>query len=299
MYFLDFLVIISLLETISLFTTSYLLLNQEIKILLNIAKKGYKVNKNKESEFNAICKEKEENLYNQTKLIKRILRWIPIVNIITVMNDINHTQEELLTEAISQDLLVEITANERKEYDNINKELDKYLWLLSQKEKERSIIDKIESQNEIVPTEMKHKYTLTNPKIEGEFSVEEVQMLADVSNYGYRLGLVDGNPLAIIGVYSADMNFDEIIRKDEDKEDNYHIFKLISKKEAQEHNLLFTVYSYMDMDETKLQECLDNIMLVREFRNNTLKYELDTISQNTNNKVKKKVKQSNGIFHNN
>lgn len=291
MYFLEILGSLLLLEIISLSTTSYLLLRQEMNSVLNIAKKGYKVDNNKEPEFNVMHRKKEDKLYNPTQLSRRILKWIPIINIITVINDINHIQEELLTEGIKQDLLVEITPEEREEYNNINKELNKYLWTLSQNDKKCSIINKIESQKEIIPAKM--KYTLSFPKIKGEFSVAEVEMLTEVNNYSYKLGLVDGSPLAIIGVYNTDMSFDEITRKDEDREGDYHSFKPISKKEAQEYNLLFTVYSYVDMDENRLQECLDDIRIVREFRSNILKYSSDNISQNSDNKVKKKVKQLN------
>lgn len=247
-----------------------------MSLVLNAAKKGYRIKPYREEDFSFLLNEYEEQLI-KIKSMKNLAMLIPGYNIVKSYSKVKSIQEDIIDEAQSKDILYEITDAERREYNTLTNHDDKYLWTLSFKQEELEIKD-IPKKN-IMDKGINYQ-TLFYPKLKDKYSVEDVETLNSLTGYGYKLGTIEGIPTAIIGIYDCDMKFDMVNIKEEGKE--YHEFKPVSKKEAEATNMQFDVYSYINIDSMAFSEEMEKIHFLNKIQNLELS---DTILEKTENTV--------------
>lgn len=111
-----------------------------MSLVLNVAKKGYRIKPYREEDFSFLLSEYEEQLI-KIKSMKNLAMLIPGYNIVKSYSKVKSIQEDIIDEAQSKDILYEITDAERREYNTLTNHDDKYLWTLSFKQEELEIKD--------------------------------------------------------------------------------------------------------------------------------------------------------------
>lgn len=255
-------------ELFSVLMTTVIFEGRQMKTTLNIPKNGYRVVKDNIRQFDDICIKEDNDIFNDGKPYLDISYLIPIVNIIKMHKNVKRLQDNILREAINNEVVRLLSDDEIKAYVQLDSDDRRYLWALSTNTKEE-ILKQINDCQEIIA--YKETLILDRPRIADECSVSEVDMLSRIDGYGYRLGLVNDRPIAILGVYSTDIGFGCISFGDDAKEEQSYDFIPVTAKDAANQNLKFSVYSYVDIDEDKLASKLEDINYLREYTEGVLR----------------------------
>lgn len=255
-------------ELFSVLVTTLIFEGRQMKTILNIPENGYRVVKDNVRQFDDICIKEDNDMFNNGKPYLDTSYLIPFVNIIKMHKNVKTLQDNILQEAIDTGVVRLLSDDEKNFYTKLDSNNERYLWALSTNTKEE-VLEQINDYQE--PIDYKEMLILDNPKIADECSVSEVDMLSRIDGYGYRLGLVNDRPIAIIGVYSSDIEFNCIGFGNDSKVEHSYDFIPVTLKEAANQNLKFSVYSYVDIDEDKLASKLENINYLREYTEGVLR----------------------------
>lgn len=241
-----------------------LTIDGSIKMTLEMSNMGYKVSKKYWNEYQkgkaAARKEKKSRIKGTLGLL---LFFIPGFNLIQAglinLKAKRSVRKEIESSEL-KDALVPMTEEEKEQYKRLKSRKEKLAFT-------SFIMDKKDSE-EFLGVEGEYLIVGTNGVISLDkealmpldYTLEEVKKLNAATTFSYRIGKLDDENVAIIGI----PNPEYIVRKVERKEESYrvsHTFKEISEEEAS--RVTFTVYQFNSRNAEKVQEVVEELQKSR------------------------------------
>ena len=255
--------------------------NEISQIIRTILNKGYRVDKDYSEQVRDMINSHVEDTAKDYSHVKMAF---PIYNLFYSYFKSKKNVSDCYEKLKREKLLVKQTEEEKKELKHISNSFYKMDWALNVSYDKSIIVNNNSNKKKEIP---KHKSVLIFEKMPDRYDISEVEALSDTYQYGYRLGFVDERPVAVIGVYDTDTQF-ELIKLP--GSDNYYEFETIDRKDAYKYR--YDVYQYTyPHDEYAFMKCLDDIKESRKIMSQTYS-ELsgDTKSLETTNIFQKKLK---------
>ena len=206
-----------------------------------------------ENKFNSVIKEilkrecriKEHDSKEATRLIKENINKndidfkirnliLPVFNIIYTHHHKRQCVESCMNEISKNNLLVKQTGIEKIELWKLKNNYDIAHWTLH--EEAYPALEIKESFKEPV---FIRKCEVKYDSFPGKYDINEVKLLAEAYGYGYRIGLIDDEAVAVIGVYDTDLNFNFLKIPEES---DYKEFKKVVKQDYPKYT--YKIYQY-------------------------------------------------------
>lgn len=226
-----------------------------INSVLNIYDKGYKLS----SDIDRILDECDAK--NVRGLIEDVLLFVPGVNLVSACVANLIYKNNVFDNAKKENILIEMNDLEKRQYENLNNKFQKFVFVtLMSNSNGNTIIQIINNIPTVVELGLLSlDYDRLLPL---SYTLEEVKKLNSITKLNYKLGIVDGINIAIIGLPNLDMVINRVQFKSEDY-DNKYVFKEMTDDE----NKRFVIYPYCDDFDVDLEKGIEEIRNMRKNKN--------------------------------
>ena len=247
-----YLLLAILVELGSVAGTVALSFQSAINCLLEISKCGYRV---KEEDFKALKEKYEKEEKNKPRSIPKdilngLLVFTPGVNLLWAGIKNITDRKKMINYLKKENVLIPLTDDEKKQYARIKDVKSKLAFTVFASEKKHDEQEFFMVLGDKVLISDSGLMTMYNNRLEPlDYTLDEVKKLNEVTNYSYRIGKIDNDYTAIIGIPNPDFSVKRISFKSEDYRIN-HDYVAISEEEAQDKK--FTVYSDTISDEKEM-----------------------------------------------
>lgn len=226
-----------------------------INSVLNIYDKGYKLS----SDIDRILDECDAK--NVRGLIEDVLLFVPVVNLVSAGVSNLIYKNNVFDNAKKENILIEMNELEKRQYENLNNKFQKFVFVtLMTNSNGNTIIQIINNIPTIVELGLLSlDYDRLLPL---SYTLEEVKKLNSITKLNYKLGIVDGINIAIIGLPGLDMEINRVQFKSENYENKY-----MFKEMADDENKRFVIYPYCDDFDVELEKGIEEIRNMRKNKN--------------------------------
>ena len=230
--------------------------------ILKVSKEGYKVDEKKLEDI----RKKVNNAKKSSPLrdaLTGALIFIPGLNILWAIVKSIYDRSTIIRELKKADALIPMTEDEKESYSELTRLKDKIAFTMftavKEHEEERFVMV---SGGHIFCTDPGLRTIKQNRLDPNGFTLDEVKKLNDITGTTYRLGRIDNENTAFIGIPQNDTQFKRI---EFDSEDRKITHDYISMTEEEAKDKTFIVYPYRTDDETnkKLEEAVKEIEKAR------------------------------------
>ena len=169
-------------------------LNASLNSVLEISKKGYKIDKNVLDEYSQKRIEEEKQKTNGTKkLLGTILLLVPGVNLINASINCAKLKKNFMDDPQIKEAIVPMTDKEKEQYERMDTRMQKLTCTVFNSMKEN---DKEEFFGFIGKRPIVVDHGLTSLYYEElmplDYTLDEVKKLNEATTYSYRIGKIDG-----------------------------------------------------------------------------------------------------------
>ncbi len=250
-------------------------LNAVFDSILEIAKNGYKIDKNMldENQRNQV-EGKKPRIDLTNRILGAILLLVPGVNLINSSMQGAKFKEAVRNDPKIKEATVPMTEKEKEQYAKMEGKLKKiaFIAFTSRKEKEEEYFGFVGKKPTVV------NYGLTSIYYEKlmplDYTLDEVKRLNEATTYSYRIGKIDGKNVAIIGIPVSNSPVSRI-RFVTEYFQRTHIFEEMTEEEAQDKT--FTVYPFTIHNDT-IVDVENVIQEIKQSRiNNATKVNSETL----------------------
>ena len=226
-----------------------IIVNAGFDSVLEISKKGYKIDKNVLDEVQkkqAEEKKQKANLFN--RVLGPILLLVPGVNLINACIEGAKLKKSVMNDPQIEEYIVPMTEKEKEQYAKMKGKLQKLTFTVftASKENEEEFFGFIGKRPIVVDhglTSLYYEELLTL-----DYTLDEVKRLNEATTYSYRIGKIDGKNVAVIGIPNPRSPMSRIRFKAEDYKIT-HTYEKMTEEEAQDKT--FTVYPFTIHDDTQ------------------------------------------------
>ena len=226
-------------------------INAGLDSILEISKKGYKIDKNILDEVQKKQTEEKKqkaNLFNRT--LGTILLLVPGVNLINASVKGVKLKKVLINDPKIKEAIVPMTEKEKDQYAKMEGKLQKlaFTTFITTKKNEEEFLG-FRGKRPIV---VDHGLTTIfyEELLPLDYTLDEVKRLNEATTFSYRIGKIDSKNVAIIGIPNPDSSVSRIQFKAEDYKIK-HTYEKMTEDEAQDKT--FAVYPFTAPDDTKLK----------------------------------------------
>lgn len=225
-------------------------INAGINSVLEISKNGYRIDKSVLDEVlqKEQMKEKKRKANLTNRVLGTILLLLPGVNLINASIKGEKLKRSVMNDPKVKESIVPMTEKEKEQYVKMENKLQKLTFtaFMAEKENEEEFLGFIGGKPIIVD----HGLTSLDYKelIPLDYTLDEVKRLNEATTYSYRIGQVDRENIAIIGIPNPDSPINRI----QFKEENYkiiHTYKKMTEEEAKDKK--FIVYPFTMNEDTQ------------------------------------------------
>ncbi len=256
------------------FGSTYIAENALRKQIIDLGYKGLKLNQNELDKDNIDLDTDYYSLngpLKNHKLLGQLLVYLPGVNLITsliVKSKLNKKFKEVIK---NEKYVAPLVREEKHELLNASKNRDKYkiLKYASKMKYEEALQKYFPDLEERKQKEERESHTLHSDKIiTQDFTPEEIKRINDINNvgfndinivlnFGYKLGRVDNQNIAVIGL-PPDKYYDlkEVYF---DESDEKHTFEWYGDSYANFNNMKFKIYPYIFINKDGVNAEIDQI----------------------------------------
>lgn len=238
-------------EIISVGLSFFITIKGFCDIVLEIPKNGYKIDKKILEEYK---RKHDENKSKDISIFRRILGTIilltPGVNVIRSAVMINKVKKGILDVPEIQDAIVPMTDEEKEEYNSLKGYFEKLAFssfvIDNDDEKKQEFVTIVDGKAVICDHDLTSIYY--GKLLPLDYTLEEVKHLNAATGYSYRIGKMDNENVAIIGIPDSDSSITHLRFKTENL-DMIRTYEEMSEEEAQGQT--FTVYPFTVYDDTR------------------------------------------------
>ena len=252
--------LISAGEIASIIGTMVIGRKAQVDAIIEIAKKGYKIDQKKFLEIND-NEIKGFDVSKSKKTAGNILLFIPGVNLLWAGYGYFKLKKDLMESPEIKNALIPMTVNEKEQFAKIKDKKEQLvfsMFIMCRDVGEEEFVGYIDGT---LYTQDNGLNLSPNQMLTPlAYSLDEVKKLNKVSNFSYKVGKFDGRNLAIIGIPDSDYSLKKL-----------HIingmnmaignFKEMSEEEAQ--NKKFTVYQFTLDKKENIDKAIDEIVQSR------------------------------------
>lgn len=226
--------------------------------VLEISKKGYKIDKNVLDEIQKKqAEEKQKKNNGVKKLLGVILLLVPGVNLINASIKSVKLKKSVMNDPQVKQAIVPMTEKEKEQYAKMETKMQKLAFTtftIENKNEEKEFFGFIGKR----PIVVDHGLTSLHYEelIPLAYTFDEVKRLNDATTYSYRIGKIEDRNVAIIGI----PNPDSPVSRVQFKKENYnitHAYEKMTEEDAQDKT--FVVYPFTTHYEEDVQKVIDEI----------------------------------------
>lgn len=252
-----------LLEIVTLGLSIIIEFKGAIDGLISLAEDGYIVDKNRffEKQKNGTLKTKKKNKLLNT--LGFICFFIPGVNVIYSSIEAINLKKDFKRKILDNDVYIKISDHKIELLNSIDSTITKAAYIGNLIE-DKEVVAVNNSRVFTVDTDnLKLKYDKLEPI---EYSLNDVKELNNITGYTYRVGTMDNDNVAIIGIPSSSTKVEKVNFRDETFM-QYHMFEEMDLDDAKYKK--FTVYPYT-WEERFENDIHKSIEKMKKVRNNNI-----------------------------
>ena len=231
--------------------------NAGFNSILEISKKGYKIDKSVLDEFEKKQAEEEKQKSNlASKILRTVLLFVPGINLLNASVKGAKLKKTVMNDPQIQEAIVPMTEKEKEQYVKMGSKLQKLAFATfnMSKEDEEEFLGFIGKRPIVVDHGLTSLYY--EPLMSLDYTLDEVKRLNEATTYSYRIGKIGDKNVAIIGIPNPDSPVSRIQLKSEDYKIT-HTYEKMTEEEAQDKT--FIVYPFMSGTDEKVQKVVDEI----------------------------------------
>lgn len=223
-------------------------LNTAMDSVLEISKKGYKIDKSVLDEYQKKQAEKSKKTSGIKKVLGTLLILIPGVNLLKAGIKGAKLKKSIMSDPQIKAAIVPMTNKEREEYEKMEGKMQKLIFtaFTTAKENEEEFFGFIGKRPIIVNHGLTSLYY--EELLPLNYTLDEVKRLNEATTFSYRIGKIDGKNVAVIGIPNSDSLVSRIQFKSEDYK-TIHTYEKMTEEEAKDKT--FTVYPFTTLEDTK------------------------------------------------
>lgn len=206
---------------------------------ISLAEEGYIIDKNKyldKEKYGTLKTKKKSELFNNLRFIS----WfIPGVNVIWSTVDFIKSKKDIKEELFDNDVYIKIPDHKVESLKSIDSKLTKLVFIANLAD-DKDIVAVSNNRVFVLDSNnVKLKYEKLLPL---DYTLNDVKQLNNLTGYTYRVGTMDNENVAIIGIPSNTTKVDKIKFPNEKTFDKPHMFEEMDLDVAK--NKTFSVYPY-------------------------------------------------------
>ncbi len=206
---------------------------------ISLAEEGYIIDKNKyldKEKYGTLKTKKKSELFNNLRFIS----WfIPGVNVIWSTVDFIKSKKDIKEELFDNDVYIKIPDHKVESLKSIDSKLTKLVFIANLAD-DKDIVAVSNNRVFVLDSNnVKLKYEKLLPL---DYTLNDVKQLNNLTGYTYRVGTMDNENVAIIGIPSNTTKVDKIKFPNEKTFDKPHMFEEMDLDVAK--NKTFSVYTY-------------------------------------------------------
>ena len=283
-------------QLVTMFISVAIKMNKFLKTYKKIGDNGFKIDSQKME--NISNKKEESNLKKSIiNVLDLILFFIPGINMISASISSNITKTEFLKRLEQNNALIPMTDEEYEFYNNLSS-ISKKINFVSYHDEISKRIDYIKTlldeERTVLEKNIAQLYYDKLPPI--AYTLEGIKKLSNAIDSNYKVGIMDGINVAIIGLPKEECKINYVILRNKNSLEQYE-YKELNEKDINNNNNKFIVYpfgfDFEENDELKnsYQDIIDNRNYFRKNKRSSM-IKFNDINLNNKEKiyVKKKVK---------
>ena len=268
---------LGLIELASIYKTLKINNNSYVDMIIEISKRGYKLDYNKYLELNNGEDGIDTNIsVKTTNRLTMLSMLIPGINMLYAHHKKKKIIDVFMKNEIISKSLVKFTKEEEEKFKSLNTKDDQFFYtmFLITKKYDEEVYVPIEGQKiaTIYSIDMGRQYLSYDSLMNLSYTLNDVKRINSVKNGKYKLGTVNGINIAIIGIDFDDEldmkmmydSFDEIVFKRvsfiRDNFEEIYDFCEMTEEEAKDKR--FVIYPYNKCDDYDKE--VDKIIMERD-----------------------------------
>jgi hypothetical protein len=213
-------------ETATIAGSTALLLNAGKDILIDLAKKGYKVDDKAVEEYKQKHKEDEEPSKGK-KILSRLAFFTPGVNMAVTGIQVHKLKKQIMNDPDFQKIITPMTEDEKEQFAKLKKSTEKlaYLVAISQVNNEEEKVFAVSGNKVLIADSGLVSLSRKDRITSYSYTLDEVKQLNAATGKSYRIGITNDIPIAIIGIPNPEYEVKRVAFDDEEKQDFVNIPK--------------------------------------------------------------------------
>lgn len=242
---------------LSIIGTGVIHFSSVVNLALYLSKKGFKIDKKVMDEMDKELKEEGKKEISELKrIVGAFLFFMPIINMLYAAIKVHFDRKAVIDELKKRNGLFPMTEKEKKDYSEFKRTKDKLLYTVVNTMKENEEEEYIGSFGKNILVGDSGLMKIHSNRIEDlDYTLDDVKRLNEVVDGNYRLGKINNDYIAIIGIGNREIEIKRIQFSSEDYRIT-HNYDLLTEEEAKDK--IFTVYADFLSNEEK--EKLDQVI---------------------------------------
>ena len=225
--------------------------------ILNLQKKGYKLDPGAMQRFKEKGENEKAEMTNFQKAKSIITFLLPGINLLSATVNYYVIKKQFETDPKLTCAITKMTDKEKELYSQLENNFQRIGFFATkslEEDNERELFGFAGNRPIVVDHGLSSLYSDELEPI--GYTLDDVKRLNDVYGYSYRIGTIDGKNVAVIGIPNPNSPFSRVSFRN-DKPNKHHDYVKMTEEEAQDKS--FAVYDFYENKKEEINKVIDEI----------------------------------------